>query len=81
MEFSNELALGFYNKKLDAKADIDSPSLTGVPTAPTPEDDASSTQIATVEYVLAHGADNLMVASDDEIIEMLTNIYGFDLTA
>ena len=38
--------------RLDAdKADLDSPALTGTPTAPTPTDGDSSTKIATTEFV------------------------------
>lgn len=36
--------------QINAKADKSSPALTGVPTAPTPDDNADSTQIATTEF-------------------------------
>ena len=36
---------------LDEKADLDSPALTGTPTAPTPESGDSSTKIATTAFV------------------------------
>lgn len=39
------------NVDLSSKANIDSPSFTGVPTAPTPSIDDNSTKIATTEYV------------------------------
>lgn len=47
--------------KLDAKADVDfaaplaSPSLTGIPTAPTPLVGSNTTQIATTQFVETRG--------------------------
>lgn len=38
-------------KKLEKKADLDSPHFTGEPTAPTPELDDKSERIATTEYI------------------------------
>lgn len=37
---------------IDSKASLDSPAFTGIPTAPTPEEGTSSTQIATTEFVV-----------------------------
>ena len=40
-----------FNKKLSAKASIDSPAFTGTPTAPTPTSGDVSTSLATTEFV------------------------------
>ena len=41
--------------ELNLKAPLDSPSLTGVPTAPTASADTNTTQIATTQYVVGQG--------------------------
>lgn len=53
--------------KLDEKADLDSPDLTGVPTAPTASVDDNSKQIATTEFVIgqASNEDPLMDGISD----------------
>lgn len=50
---TNELKEQVDNNKtaIDAKAPIDSPTFTGIPKAPTPEEGANAEQVATVGYV------------------------------
>ena len=57
--------------KLDAKAPLDSPSLTGIPTAPTAVTGTNTTQVATTEFVrgeisaLVNGAPETMDTLDE----------------
>lgn len=45
------ITYGLLKKKLEKKADLNSPHFTGEPTAPTPATGDDSTRIATTEFV------------------------------
>lgn len=77
--------------KIDLKADIDSPVLTGTPTAPTPEDSDNSTRIATTAFVktlinaLVNGAPETLdtlkeladaIAENETVVEALNAAIG-----
>lgn len=59
---------------LDAKANINSPELTGVPTAPTADPGTNTTQLATTEFVAAAVAAGALADTDD-LLEGATNLY------
>lgn len=58
--------------KINLKADIDSPALTGTPTAPTPEDSDNSTRIATTAFVKA--LINALVNGAPETLDTLKEV-------
>lgn len=77
--------------KIDLKADIDSPALTGTPTAPTPDDIDNSTRIATTAFVkalinaLVNGAPETLdtlkevadaIAENETVVEALNAAIG-----
>lgn len=54
--------------ELDGKAPLESPTLTGTPTAPTPTTGDDSTKLATTAFVLANGVDISGKANKTEVI-------------
>jgi hypothetical protein len=71
---------------LDLKANLDSPALTGIPTAPTPAQTVNNTQLATTEFVHARVVNSAFVAAgtNDYTITIpgitaLADIKSFDV--
>lgn len=66
---------------LDLKAPIDSPTFTGVPTAPTAAAGTSTTQLATTEFVTsAINPISALVTSLSNAIDTTDNTVTFDVT-
>lgn len=56
--------------QLDLKADLASPALTGVPTAPTATAGTNTTQVATTAFVQAADANNVKLTGNQNIVGM-----------
>ncbi|MBX3583664.1 MAG: hypothetical protein KF810_17395 [Rhizobiaceae bacterium] len=59
--------------ELGLKAPLNSPALTGTPTAPTASGGTNTTQIATTAFVLANGGGSAATTSAAGIVELATN--------
>ncbi|MDT9547743.1 MAG: hypothetical protein RI826_10480, partial [Chlorobium phaeovibrioides] len=60
---------------LDLKAPLASPSLTGTPTAPTPNSEDNSTKIATTAFVKSNGVVILTQAEYDALTPNTATLY------